>query len=313
MKFTLQTILLFVFLLFVQACVDIQETELEEDVVQLRAPGDGLITETQAQVFWWEALEGVDYYKIQIVTPSFDAPVALVEEAEVEGTSYEFVLNDGTYQWTVIGVNSVSESEPEIFDLTVMADTSANISNQNVALVAPVEQALLNSSEVTFLWTHLASIDEYRIQIASPDFSSSTFIVMDERTGDDFYTTSLNEGSYTWRVRAENDNSVTPYNSRNLEIDLTAPTLPLLLLPEQGDTITPPSNLTWELNTDAFQDTLYVYSDSLITPPILKIATTATSFLFEETTVGDYFWRIRSVDEAGNTSDFSTLRKFFVE
>lgn len=297
----------------IQACEDFLEVEIDKETVKLRSPGNGVVSEAQTQVFWWDELHGAEYYKLQIVSLSFDSLFTLVEEVEItDATSYETTLNNGVYQWTVIGVNNAYESIPEHFDLTIMTDTSKNLSNQVVSLVSPEHEEYLNTLEVTFLWQHLADADEYRLQVASPDFSNSTHIKMDLRTSEDFKTTILEDGVYRWRVRGENDSSVSPYSTRGLIIDVTPPMAPVLVSPAYNEIISPPSLLTWQVDQASVLDTLFVYADSLIQPPIIVLPTAETEYLFDVQTSGSYFWRVRSIDQAGNASAFSALRKFFV-
>ena len=80
-----------------------------------------------------------------------------------------------------------------------------------------------------------------------------------------------------------------------------------------GDTVAIPSLLSWDFDASSSMDTLYIYTDSLISPPILEVATTDADFELEDTSSDVYFWRVRSVDTAGNTSIYSSLRKFYTQ
>lgn len=301
-------------MLLLATCADIQEVDLSDKTVALRAPLNALISDVQVHTFWWETLDDAAYYQIQIVSPSFDSIVQLVEEVTItDDNSYQTTLVNGTYQWTVIGYNSVSESKPLIYDLVIATDSSGDLSNQFVALAAPDNQAFLNTGEVDFLWQRLSDAETYRLQVASPDFSNSTFIILDVNTSEDFYAASLDEGTYRWRVRGENENSIGPYTSRDLTIDLTEPTAPDLISPSHGDTIIPPATLTWDVDVTSIMDTLYLYPDSLQSDPFFQISTTASSYFYDDVTPGIFFWRVRSIDAANNTSAFSETRKFVVE
>jgi len=307
--------LLFLVLVSGWNCSDILEEDLQDHQIQLRAPVNNLVTDLETHTFWWEKLdEVIDGYRLQIVSPSFDSTIQLVADIIVaEGESQEMTLSPGTYQWTVLAFNPTSETVPVIYDLIIRNDSSLNLSSQRLALVSPVNQTVTNQANLTFLWQSLANAESYKFQISQPDFSNSTFLVEEATIDTDSYSTTLEEGAYEWRVRAENDLSVSPYTTYQLVIDLTPPDAPLLTSPASGDTLSLPINLSWTADNDTVMDTLYVYKDSLVSAPVLQVPTTATQFQFTDTQFDQYFWQVRSVDAAGNAGALSVVRKFFVE
>ena len=307
--------LLFLLLLIASSCSDVFIDDLAKDEVQLRAPVDGLVTNVQAHAFWWDALEdNVDGYRLEVVTPRFDSIVELIINADItEGTIYETTLSPGDYQWTVIAYNNRNETKPMIYDLHIGSDSTLNLSGQNLVQVSPENNSHTNETEITFLWEEMADVSNYRIQIADPDFSNSTFFVLDESTTSDFYTTTLVEGDYRWRVRGENESSVSPYSTFNLTVDLTAPDAPELLSPINGDTIALPATLSWEADSDVDMNTLYVATDSMFINTVLEFTTATSSYTFTDNTSDFYYWRIKSADAAGNESPLSATQMFFVE
>ena len=296
-------------------CSDVLEEDLQDHQVQLRAPANNLTTDLQTHTFWWEQLdEVINGYRLQIVSPSFDSTIQLIADVTItEGESHEMTLASGTYQWTVFAFNSTSETVPVIYDLVIRNDSSLNLSNQQLALVSPINGMITNKTDLTFLWQSLTNADAYKFQLGQPDFSNSTFLVEETTVNTDSYSTTLEEGAYQWRVRAENDLSVTSYTTYQLTIDLTPPAAPILTSPTSGDTLSLPINLSWTADNDTVMDTLYVYKDSLITAPILQVPTTGTQYQFNDTQFDQYFWQVRSVDAAGNAGAFSVVRKFSVE
>ncbi len=306
---------LLITLLLASGCSDVLVDDLSDEQVQLKAPVNGLITTNQVQAFWWDELEDqVDGYRIEIVSPRFDSIVELVLVADVtDGNIYETTLPSGNYQWTVVAYNSRNETKPMLYDLTIESDSTMDLSSQSLLLVSPLDELSSNETDVTFLWQQLVGANNYKLQVASPDFSNSTYFVLEEDVIDDFYSTTLSEGSYQWRVRAENDNSVTPYISRGFTIDLTAPSAPELLAPNFGDTLSLPVSLSWQTDIGIDMSTLYVATDSLFTAQILELNTSSTSHTFSDNTSSVYFWQVGTVDAAGNESELSEIRKFFVE
>ncbi len=306
--------MLLIISMLLPSCSDVLLADLSTEKVTLLAPANQLVTAKQSQTFWWEEMEDADSYTIQIVSPSFDSISQLIAEIEItEGLTYETVLNDGVYQWTVIGSNGVSKTERTIFNLTIASDSTENLSQQTILLVSPENGLETNETDIDFLWQSLDNVNLYHFQLASPDFSNSSFILEDVRMVDDLYLATLTEGVYQWRVRGENDLSVTPYTTADLIIDLTAPNSPTLDNPVQGDTLSFPILMSWTTDSTSEIDTLFIYPDSLNSAPILSVPTNSSNYTFSNQPIGQfYFWRVRSVDKAGNASTFSPLRKFYV-
>ena len=310
------TFLYIVLLLSCWACTDVLELDLEdEDQVQLLAPANGLKSNSQTQTFWYQLVDyPIDGYQLKIVSPSFDSIETVVTLAEVSDSEvYETSLAPGIYQWTIIAYNSTSETEPIIRDLEISNDSTGDLSQQSIVLVSPEENLVTSDKDLTFLWRMLAGVEQYRIQIASPNFNNSTFIQDDQLTATDSYSTTLEEGTYRWRVRAENISSVSAYSERSLTIDETPPTVPTLVSPLSADSINLPVLLDWTSDTESVEDTLAIYTDSLSTSPILKLALTATNYTFSTSnSAEEFFWQVRSVDAAGNAGEYSIRRKFIV-
>ena len=93
-----------------------------------------------------------------------------------------------------------------------------NISTQTVNILAPTNNAQFNSTSVTFSWDLLADATEYRIQIAKPNFSNATEIILDTKITESSLTKQLNVGTYEWRIKALNGSSETQYVTRSFTI-----------------------------------------------------------------------------------------------
>jgi hypothetical protein len=300
-------------LLAAAACNDFLEVDLTGETVRLQAPADGSETSKQTQQFSWQPVEGATSYEVTIVTPSFDSIGTLVALEEVETNSFSTTLAPGAYEWTVVARNSAYASAGEVFSLLVRNDSTENLAGQTVQLVAPAAGSNVNSQTVEFLWQGLPSADQYNLQVASPDFSNSTYIVESVYTGSDHYALTLPQGAYRWRVRAENDISVTLYSERGFTIDATAPAAPQLVAPTHNQFVTLPVTLSWTSDANTLRDTVYVYTDSLQSLPVLVEPTLDNTLEFNDNSSSVYFWRVRSVDAAGNAGPYSVVRKFRVQ
>ncbi len=297
------------------ACGDFLEDDISKDTVTLKAPADGVAVSQTTLDFWWEKLEGATSYRIQVVSPSFDSIATLVIDEEItDDTKFEATLPTGTYQWTVIGKNFGYETkEGMVFDLTVTTDSASSLDGSILVLTAPVQDAATNEVDIVFSWQSMLNADDYNFQLASPDFSNNSFILANELLEGTTVSKTLTEGEYLWRVRGQNSSSISPFTERRLTIDLTPPNAPTLTSPADGATVTMPVVLNWIPDLDSERDTLYVYKDSLATISVLKAAMTNSQFSFNDSSANKYFWRLRTVDKAGNIGPYSSLRKFLVQ
>jgi hypothetical protein len=304
------TLLFFVFGFW--NCEDIFITSLEDLTVELTTPQDEFSTTVQTQNFFWEKLDGADEYHLRIVSPNFDNPTDVIADEVLTENSYSITLSAGTYQWRVIASNNSSQTKEEIRTLHILEDSTLN--SQIVNVLSPSDNFLTNQTSFDALWQPLSLANEYRIQLASPDFSHSSFVILDETTSNDFYNFSnLTEGTYQWRIRAENAQSFSNYSTFNMTVDLTAPTAPTLISPNNGDTVSAPITLNWSPATDAVMDTLYVYQDSISTVPYLQIGVTDVNYDLSTSDIGQFLWRLRSVDDAGNVSNYSSTNSFIIQ
>lgn len=307
------TLLLPVFLLQI-SCEDILIDDLREQEVILLSPPDNHISLQETQEFWWEFMEDATDYHIRIVSPSFDNITTIAVDDYTTDNNFTATLAPGVYQWTVYAANNVGESESgEIRTLTISADST--LTNQVVNLITPNDGIKINETTITFLWESLSLAAYYRIQVSDEGFNNSTLIDLNDTTSNDFYTTTLPEGTHYWRIRAENSSNETDYTTYSIEIDLTPPNTPILTNYFNSDTVSVgnlPITLSWSADLiDAIQDSVYIYDDVNLSNLVLKTAT-LDNYDFSETTLGDYYWRIRSIDDIGNISNYSNTGHFYI-
>ncbi len=295
-------------------CSDVLVVDISEDSVVVITPLDSAQSSQAVQNFWWEELDGADSYLLTVVSPSFDDIQRRVIEASITGTtSYDTTLTSGAYQWAIQGVNEGYESKNDIYTLFISNDSTSNLANKIVFLTSPAADAATRDSQITFRWDEVDNADSYTLQIASPNFSDLNNIQLNELIENNSLTATLSEGSYRWRVRAENSTSVTPFAERGLSIDQTAPSAPVLISPGDGATVILPSNLSWTPDNSSSKDEVFVYSDSTQNNIVFQTETTETNISFNDSSFSTYYWHVRSVDPAGNVSAFSSLRSFLAQ
>ena len=309
-------------ILSILSCSDVFEIDLEDDKVILIAPQDKLESNSTIHTFWWEELEGADEYRLQIVHPSFDSIETLIVDSIVMNDQFTVQLQEGEYQWRVIGQNDTYESRYEIYMLRIMNDSSASLSTQTIGFLTPESDACTNNSSVVFTWSALSQADTYTFQIGDASFND---LLANEELLTNNYSFNLpDEATYHWRVRAENNNSLTftPWASANITLDQTSPEAAQLSFPAEGATIfiaDQNPDLGWASASDSASDTLYIYADENADTLLLKTEASASfnlddsNYNFDLPGTEDYFWEILSVDKAGNISPSGELRLFYVD
>ena len=100
----------------------------------------------------------------------------------------------------------------DIFEVT-------DISNNTVELLAPSDNVTLDTSALLFSWTALEDAESYHLQVAVPTFNDATQIIVDTLTSTLNYSTTLDNNTYQWRVRAENSGYQTNYTTQNFTVE----------------------------------------------------------------------------------------------
>jgi len=212
-----------------------------------------------------------------------------------------------TYQWRVKAFNNASETAYTVYSLSI--DSVIDLSQEIVVLLSPTNNLVTDTMAQTFKWDTVSSAIDYRFQVKNS--SGTTIIDVTQIAISASYT--LNPGTYTWQVRAQNATSNSAYFYRNITIDTTAPAVSTPVSPLNGDSTQSPVNIVWSSSASAIGDSIFISTDSLFSSPLFyKGYTTNTSYTFTTATLGTYFWRLRSKDAANNWSGYSVYRKFKV-
>jgi hypothetical protein len=304
-------------LLTLPACEhDFIEDDLSGKLVAVIAPADNDTVQVSAPLFWWNEINGARAYRVQIVYPDFFAPQQLLYDTAVVGDRFFPALSPGyTYTWRIRPENGSSEGEWVTRSLTI--DSTVSLSNQTVVITFPAANGYATAgSSVAFSWNAVSAATHYRVEILNT-VTAATVVSTSVTVNN--YQHTLAQGSYEFRVRAENASSFTPWSTRTFSVDQTAPVTPVLVAPAHNSFYaSPPSTLTfdWTSGADALTDSLFVSTDSTFAAVnVLQLGVSATQGGYNWTgalpaTV--YFWRVRSVDAAGNRSNYSAVYRFDV-
>lgn len=275
---------------------------------------------TGTPFFQWVRPTGATRFEVQLdelLEGDFDTPV--YENATIAAVSFKTPLNLlGNYVWRVRARDAAGNWGPYAgpFSLTVLAPLPAK-----PTLAVPVNNAFINSTFPTLAWGSVAYAETYLMQISQV----SNFSTVLEQ-GDDLPTpgyavlTSLAEGKYYWRVRAENVSGANgPFSETFIfTVDLQPPGAPIPSQPGGNATTAGTPTFTWNKPTGAVQFRLLIDEDGgdfTASPDFDSGWISATSLkpafaLFSG--IGDFDWQVCSRDVAGNSGLCSPVRNLHI-
>lgn len=114
--------LCFILIVFFSCDIFLEENIIDYKIV-LNSPADQVTINELDVIFWWEEMEGVEKYNLQVVKPGFDFVENLVADTFVSKNKLELKLSQGSYQWRVSGHNGYYDSDFSVGSFTV--DTTA--------------------------------------------------------------------------------------------------------------------------------------------------------------------------------------------
>lgn len=294
------------------SCKDIFEEDISMDLIVLRSPSDALTTIQVANTFWWDRLDGAREYNIQIVEGSFTSVTTFLLDSTLTNNKFFYTLYPGNFEWRVKGVNNGDETIYSTFSLTI--DSANSLISLPITLLSPGVDYITNQDSITLIWDSLYLADNYQVEIYENIFGS-ILVGLPKLVTEHQYGVKLYEGVFEWGVQGRNANSSTLFSTRKLTIDTTSPSQPTLIYPPK-DTATLSNayhTFTWSSPVDAgtaLSDKLYFYTDSTLAPftTISPLTTNHSDSLGS----GTYYWRVQSIDAAGNAGSFTPFWEFTI-
>jgi uncharacterized protein YegP (UPF0339 family) len=302
--------------LWLSSCKEFIEPSITSREVQPNAPANNFQSTSYTVNFWWNEVEDALQYRLQIVTPEFSSPSALVLDTLVKGDKFSCNLSPGNYEWRVRAENGSTQtaySAPRPFTVVF-----SSIKAQKVQLVSPLNNTLSNQGSTTFSWGSLYGATQYRLQVDTNNFADEGKLVFNQTTPALQFNYSLSKDqSYQWRIRAENDTAQSQWSSiNNFTYDHTPPAIVSLTAPTADQTVSLPVSLQWAQSNSAVKYRLYVYrgdSNTLFSSSFPMLINTI-SYTLTQGNLGDrIYWKLTAIDAAGNESAASTLRSFILQ
>ena len=315
---TLSNIFLILLSFFFVSCDDIFEEDIEDDTLTVIAPLEGTVIESNVTNFRWEELEGATKYRIEIYDHTDDKIVDTLVQNKL---NLVYPLNQGQYKWKARAENAAYESKYSVLNSFTVVE-SLDLTNQQVLLVSPSESYYTNELTLNCIWRDLPAAENYDFELLNIT-NGQTVIQQAGYTSTTFPLSNTNissEAKYIWKVKAKNTTSETLFSSRTFFIDRTLPVIANLISPNNNSIHFRDENITfnWSSSTDTgtIQSPIsYIFEVSNSTSfSNLVYTTTITTNSFQKSFAnsGDYYWRVKAIDSARNTSGFSLPFKFTI-
>jgi hypothetical protein len=277
------------------------------DDVVLKTPENGSTITIQNPKFEWYPVDGATKYKLEVRKDTIDGQKLF--EVEVTETSFTptAILNPGTYVWHVMSYRNhvwtgVWSSRPFAFTIQM-----------GKTLIAPQLQSPTNGSAVdlplSVRWSSVTGAYSYNLQYSRDiSFADARDIAL---FGTEYVISTLEEGRWYWRVRANASGGGTGPWSAIWSFDVGLPVPQLLSPTNEAFQETSIVNFDWsDVTGSSFGGELYdldhyvlQYStssafDSLSTTTIDdKGGSPLRNSQYGPVTLGDgtYYWRVKAV------------------
>lgn len=310
-KLLLSFLTLSIFLL-IGGCGDVFEDDISDKQVEVLNPLSGFTTTENLVLFWWNDLEGVNSYNIQIVKGSFQNPEEFIFDSLTESTKLNIPLNTGSYSFRVRGENSGYTSMWN--EQSFMVISTSDLSNKTIVFQDGLDTIYSNLSNLQFNWFPVDSIDYYQVKLSL--VSIAVVNLLNDSTSNNSFSTQLDdEGLFLISVKAVNEKSETAFSTKYFYFDETSPEFANLVNPISGKVLGDSSftfkwtrNLSKELTHEI--DSIWISSNNTFQNIIKRDVTSSFSYR-DSLGKGQFYWRIKTIDKAGNKS-YSSVENFFV-
>jgi hypothetical protein len=310
---TINKIILILLSILSFSCEDIFEEDITNDTVEIISPIEGEVIKSNVVNFHWNILKGANKYRVQV----YDSNQTVVLDSLVNNKiSLTYPLSAGVYEWSVSGENFGYQS---VYSLPVKfsVESSDDLTNQVVILMSPTDNNYLNIINVTLNWQSILNATNYSVEVVNIDNNQSVYTNLSVvGTSVTLNIPTLLDGNYEWRVKAKNATTETlNFSSRRFHIDRISPNQPQNNLPANNSlTLTANQAITfsWTLIADTgviqspISYTVEFSNTNTFSTIIRTINSSTTSSLQTFTSTGDYYWRVKAIDSAGNNSAFTT-------
>lgn len=198
---------------------------------------------------------------------------------------------------------------------------SPDVSDLKIEVNSPKDGLYTNSHDISFWWENDKAVEAWRYQLVTPNFDNP-FLLLDSLMQESILYLYLEEGIYTWRLRAENEGSTSEYITRSVVVDTTAPSSVKAIYPLENEALAYGLDLlelSWQSQDQpvdgivhAVSDSIYLYevkdNQQLLRASYFQDLNASKSISFSRDIQAPqqpttYQWFVKSFDQAGNTKE----------
>ncbi len=180
-----------------------------------------------------------------------------------------------------------------------------DISNEEVTIIAPTDGSVLDKGTINFNWNSLENVDEYRLQIAKPSFTSATQVVLDSLVTSTTFGSDLASGEYQWRISGVNSEFETNYTTASFIVkaeDISAGIVTITAPVENSEVGVGTVEFTWNELNDADEYQLQIATPDFDSATDFVVDTRVeTAFFNTGLAEGTYQWRIKALNSGFET------------
>ncbi len=306
------------------SCEEIISFNISNQTPEIITPSHNDTLQENPILIKWKKMEGATKYQLEIVSPSFNNIQKYILDTIVFKNTFSVNLDSNQFEFRLKAINSgytSITSEPKRFWVGKNSGLM-----EKVELLTPLDSLYVNSSFIPiFNWKSYPGAISYEFSLRRGNaFSNGQIIYHSNNIATNLLflnssSINLNDGTYTWGIKAYGTSNETTYSTRKFFVDNVEPSVPILIAPSDNENLfINEVGLTWNLG----QDNGIIQSERFSK---LEIATDLnfTNLIFSEILSnsnfeitlqnGIYFWRVKSIDEANNSSNFSSVFKFTVQ
>jgi len=314
--------LLFIMGALFVGCDDVIEEDITDENIVITAPLNGVTVVSNSVTFQWNSNSGSDDYRVQVN----DVSNTIVVDSLVSTNSFTYPLSPGVYSWRVRGENFAYQTA-YTFPVSFTLEASTIMTNQTVILNSPSDNFPTNSTTGQFVtWADISTADSYTLELDRDVSGNVSTINQFPGITDASYTIGnadmSTDGIYIWKVKALNIITATEtlYSTRKILLDTQVPNVPVFVAPlaDAAENQNSPITFSWDNGTDpgvvntTVNSVLELASDINFTNVVQTYTVASNSESHTFTATGDYFWRIKNKDTAGNESSYTAPRKVII-
>ncbi len=188
-----------------------------------------------------------------------------------------------------------------------------NIREDMVEILSPVDSTHSSSRLIYFLWNELEGADQYHLRIVSPDFTTTTEILVDTiLTTTNYNYTFPNLGVYQWSLQAVNHG----YETDTIEvrtlyidsIDYSVESVVLLSPDDNAVSDTMVVYFEWDAFPGADHYLFEIGNPDFSTGTLVSQTLTKTNYNHTFTANETYEWRVSAFNSTGGQSQLNNTR-----